>query len=45
MQSQTTTCTHRESRWQRCWNILRAVLRGYLAGQPVNEERPRKVCC
>lgn len=25
--------------------ILQLVLRGYLTGQPVGEERPRKGCC
>lgn len=25
--------------------ILRQVLRGYLTGQPVDDERPRKGCC
>ncbi len=27
------------------WQIARAVLRGYLTGQPINESRPRKGCC
>jgi hypothetical protein len=27
------------------WQILRAVLRGYTTGQPIDEERPRKGCC
>jgi len=30
---------------QRFWQIARAVLRGYLSGQPIDEERPRKGCC
>lgn len=25
--------------------ILRAALRGYCMGQPINEARPRKGCC
>jgi hypothetical protein len=29
----------------RAWQILRDVLRGYCAGQPINESRPRKGCC
>ncbi|MGH9800601.1 MAG: hypothetical protein ACRD82_09575 [Blastocatellia bacterium] len=29
----------------RIWQIARAVLSGYLTGQPINEERPRKGCC
>lgn len=27
------------------WHVLREVLRGYLAGQPPDDERPRKGCC
>lgn len=34
-----------QSKLRRAWQILRAVLRGYCAGQPLNEARPRKVCC
>lgn len=30
---------------RRVWQILCAVLRGYCAGQPITEERPRKGCC
>lgn len=30
---------------RRAWQIARAVLSGYLTGQPINEERPRKGCC
>ncbi|HQR31642.1 MAG TPA: hypothetical protein PLK30_02820 [Blastocatellia bacterium] len=30
---------------QRIWQIARDVLRGYLSGQPIDEERPRKGCC
>jgi hypothetical protein len=30
---------------RRVWQIARAVLRGYLTGQPINESRPRKGCC
>lgn len=30
---------------RRCWWILRQVLRGYLSGQPLDDERPRKGCC
>ncbi len=29
----------------RTWQILRAVLRGYFAGQPTDDTRPRKGCC
>ena len=27
------------------FRILRLVVRGYLTGQPIDEERPRKGCC
>ncbi len=27
------------------WHIMRDVLRGFTAGQPPDEERPRKSCC
>ncbi len=27
------------------WHIIREVLRGFTAGQPPDEERPRKSCC
>lgn len=27
------------------WHILRQVLRGYLKGQPPDDERPQKGCC
>ena len=27
------------------WQILAAVLRGYCAGQPLDDARPRKGCC
>jgi len=30
---------------RRVWQIARDVLRGYLSGQPIDEERPRKGCC
>jgi len=30
---------------RRIWQIARDVLRGYLTGQPIDEERPRKGCC
>ncbi|MEO6725868.1 MAG: hypothetical protein ABIU20_09285 [Blastocatellia bacterium] len=30
---------------RRVWQIVRDVLRGYTAGQPINESRPRKGCC
>ncbi len=30
--------------WQ-LGSIMRQVLRGYLTGQPVDDERPRKGCC
>lgn len=29
----------------RMGQIIRAVLQGYTAGQPINESRPRKGCC
>jgi hypothetical protein len=29
----------------RGWQILRDVLRGYFAGQPSDDTRPRKGCC
>jgi hypothetical protein len=29
----------------RAGGVLREVLRGYCAGQPVDESRPRKGCC
>jgi hypothetical protein len=29
----------------RLFRILRLVVRGYLTGQPIDEERPRKGCC
>jgi len=32
-------------RLRRALRALRDVLRGYCAGQPVNESRPRKGCC
>ncbi|MBP6820336.1 MAG: hypothetical protein KA368_02270 [Acidobacteria bacterium] len=36
----------KSSHWlRRIWQIARAVLRGYLTGQPINDERPRKGCC
>ena len=40
-----TACLAQRHPLLRLWQILRAVLSGYCAGQPVNEERPRKVCC
>jgi len=30
---------------QHAWQIARDVLRGYLSGQPIDEELPRKGCC
>ena len=43
------TCEAQVGNWvhaiRRAWQIARAVLRGYLTGQPINEERPRKGCC
>ncbi|MFZ4985693.1 MAG: hypothetical protein ACOYLF_09550 [Blastocatellia bacterium] len=33
-------------RWLRGrMSIVQLVLRGYLTGQPISEERPRKGCC
>jgi hypothetical protein len=29
----------------RTWQILRDILRGYFAGQPSDDSRPRKGCC
>lgn len=30
---------------RRILKIARDVLRGYVTGQPIDEERPRKGCC
>ncbi|MBL8172026.1 MAG: hypothetical protein JNJ50_27965 [Acidobacteria bacterium] len=57
MKSQTHICTHERAPHsaenagrigavlRRVWFIVRAVLRGYCAGQPIDEARPRKGCC
>lgn len=55
METNSHTCQH-ENRIEasqsglrqalhRIWQIVRDVLRGYLSGQPVDDERPRKGCC
>lgn len=52
METNSQTCKHEEGQFgklshalRHIWQIARDVLRGYLSGQPIDEERPRKGCC
>lgn len=40
-----TTLSELRHAARHAWHVLREVLRGYLTGQPPDDERPRKGCC
>lgn len=52
METNSQTCNNEVGQFsklshalRRIWQIACDVLRGYLSGQPIDEERPRKGCC